>query len=114
MNQFFKVVESIKTKNDEVVCRVQLDAEHPVYLAHFPNHPITPGALFVQMVVDLYNVQTAGEHTFVEAKNIKFLKPHNPQQTPLLDVRFNVAEQPVHATIENEEGVYARMTLFMQ
>ncbi|MBO7379377.1 MAG: hypothetical protein J6U31_06475, partial [Bacteroidales bacterium] len=49
--------------------------------------------------------------------NVKFLKPHNPEETPNLTVRFKVPTRPegelelMDVIIGNETSIIARMTL---
>lgn len=48
--------------------------ESPIYAAHFPGYPITPGVCIVQMAMEL-----TGKH-LTSAKDIKFLHPVFPGQ----------------------------------
>jgi len=51
---------------------VRLLAESPVYAAHFPGYPITPGVTIVQMALELMDRTLAG------AKDIRFVAPVFP------------------------------------
>jgi len=51
---------------------VRLLPESPIYKAHFPGYPITPGVTLVQMALDVMGVQMKG------AKDIKFVVPVPP------------------------------------
>jgi 3-hydroxymyristoyl/3-hydroxydecanoyl-(acyl carrier protein) dehydratase len=40
--------------------QVQLLPESPIYAAHFPGFPVTPGVTLVQMALELMGKKTAG------------------------------------------------------
>ena len=57
---------------EEGSATVRLLPESPIYKAHFPGYPITPGVTLVQMALDVMGVQMTG------AKDIKFVVPVPP------------------------------------
>lgn len=61
---------------------VRLLPECPVYAAHFPGHPITPGVTLVKMALELMGRKMVG------AKSIKFLVPLIPAEGAQTDLRF--------------------------
>lgn len=60
---------------------VRILPESPVYKAHFPGYPVTPGVTIVQMAMELIGKQLKG------AKDIKFTVPIIPSADGPL-VRF--------------------------
>ena len=52
--------------------RIQLLPESPVYAAHFPGFPVTPGVTLVQMGLELMG------NKLLSAKDIKFIVPVIP------------------------------------
>lgn len=112
----FDITET-RVEGDEMIYRIRLNAGHPVYQAHFPSHPITPGAILVQICVDLLRKCTETDIRLKNVRNVKFLKPHNPEETPNLTVRFKVPTRPegelelMDVIIGNETSIVARMTL---
>lgn len=57
---------------EEGSATVRLLPESPIYKAHFPGYPITPGVTLVQMALDLMDRSLKG------AKDIKFVVPVLP------------------------------------
>ena len=51
---------------------VRLLSDCPIYKAHFPTYPITPGVTLVQIALELIGKQ------LVSAKDIKFVEPVLP------------------------------------
>lgn len=63
----YKVLEK-----GEGCARIQLLPESPVYAAHFPGFPVTPGVTLVQMGLELMG------NKLLSAKDIKFIVPVIP------------------------------------
>lgn len=75
--------------------------ESPIYAAHFPGYPITPGVCLVQMVLELMGKEMTG------AKDIKFVTPLMP------DTRVHFTwthEGAVQATLD-DGTLCAKMSL---
>lgn len=57
-------------------CTIELaDANHPVFLAHFPNNPILPGFLIVDIYAQLFKCEV------FKIKKAKFISIMAPQDT---------------------------------
>ena len=67
---------------------VRLNATHPIYRAHFPDHPITPGVCLVQMVGELLGDRVGRRLQLSKVVNLKFIAPISPLEKPDLEVRF--------------------------
>ena len=47
-------IDTIAQSDEGIICTIRLIAGSPIYKAHFPMQPITPGACIVQMAVEMY------------------------------------------------------------
>lgn len=70
------------TERKEGEAQVRLLRESPVYAAHFPGYPVTPGVTLVQMALELMDCRLTG------VKNIKFLVPVRPSDTEPTFLRY--------------------------
>ena len=74
---------------------IRLNPSHPIYQAHFPGEPITPGVCIIQIAKELL------EHSFCgcshlqqccyelqTVKNVKYLSPISPIDTPIITYTF--------------------------
>lgn len=91
---------------------VRLLPECPVYQAHFPGFPITPGVTLVQMAAELIGLPLKS------AKDIKFVAPvfPNAEGGPLLRFQWQLREDG-KADISvylNGETLCAKMQCFME
>lgn len=59
---------------DKAVVKLS-DENHPVFKAHFPNHPILPGFANFDIVSDAFDLK------ITSIKKAKFLNPATPNQT---------------------------------
>lgn len=79
---------------------VTLNADHYIYRAHFPGHPVTPGVCLVQMVQELL-AQSLGCGLFLRTvKNVKFVSIVSPLTDAKIAVnvtKLNVDEGQVTA-----------------
>ena len=91
-DNLFTIV-SQQEQDASVVFRVQLHPEWPIYKAHFPGHPITPGVCIVQMVQELLQVHMNRDLRLSEAKNIKYVSIVSPEEMTELTITFSKIEQ---------------------
>lgn len=96
--------------------QVRLNPEWPIYKAHFPRHPITPGVCIVQMIQELLQVLVQRELCLRQAKNVKYVAIVSPEDVTELTVTFSKIEtQPdgslkVQAQVANGETLYTKFS----
>lgn len=102
---------------------VRLLPDSPIYRAHFPGWPITPGVCLVQIALELMeemagqaghdgeSVGHDGQVHLVAAKSIKFTSPIIPTEGTVL--RFNMGGEGCERTVEilSGEKLCAKMSL---
>ena len=92
---------------EENSATVRLLPESPIYKAHFPEYPITPGVTLLQIALELMGKKLVG------AKEIKFVAPVLPGGGS--EIRFEWEfkdENTVSVSILSMDGTqYARMSL---
>ena len=96
--------------------RIRLHPEWPIFKAHFPGHPITPGVCIVQMVQELLQECTHRKLILRKAKHIKYVSIISPEEVTDMTVTFSKIEtQPdgclkVQAQIANGETLYTKLS----
>ena len=115
LDNLFKIL-SIDETDTGFTAWLCCNPEHPVYQAHFPGNPITPGACLLQTAgMVLGNKQ--GRTLFLKStKNIKYLNVLVPATDK--EVRFtfsNITETEseckAQVVIADETTVYTKMSL---
>ena len=92
INKMFSIVSEGKTVS------IELHSDHPIYQAHFPGNPITPGVCIVQMVTEILENKLNCQLELEKVTNLKFVQPLSPHETPTVDILFN--------SIVHDEGRY--------
>ena len=105
-DNLYTVVSGFTTANPPTACRIALNAEHTIYRAHFPGHPITPGVCIIQMAVELLEELVQSPLTLSEAKNVKYMSVLSPTETPEATYTFDSIDQ-VEATVRAQVTVSA-------
>ena len=67
------IIKSTEDTENGFSARLCCNSEHPVYLAHFPGNPITPGACLLQTAGKLMQQKTGRPLYLKSSKNIKYL-----------------------------------------
>ena len=99
---------------------LSLIADCPVYAAHFPGMPITPGVCIVQIVKELAEKNLRRLFTIKEARNVKFLSLLTPECKPV--VSFGKMEKShegysvIAKVADSVDGsiVYANVSLLLK
>ena len=118
LNDFFSIKEKTENEND-LVYRLSLNAEHPIYQAHFQGNPITPGACIMQMIKELAEAHYATSYFVRNVKNVKFLIAINPIVNKDIDVHTTIKVEEngvlsIAAVIKNEKTVFCKANLVLE
>ena len=89
----------------EASARVRFLPESPVYQAHFPEFPITPGVCLVQTALELMGCKLLG------AKDIKFVMPVLPGAELRFEWSLQEGRADVSLFLEPSGDLCAKMTL---
>ena len=96
INNFYHIVERYEDR-----ITIQFNPSHPIYAAHFPSGPITPGACLVRIAEELLG------QAMVSITNLKFMQPVLPMDV-ITFVFSKKKENQYTITIQNSETIYAR------
>jgi 3-hydroxyacyl-[acyl-carrier-protein] dehydratase len=128
-NSFFTIEES--SSATQIV--VRLNSEHPIYQAHFPGEPITPGVCIIQIAKELLeealqrgnycenDKNWQGQYHLVAVKNVKFLAPISPLETPLVTYTLQKVTLSddgtivkAQITVESTDKLMAKLSLTLR
>lgn len=98
------------------VVQLQCNPMHPVYQAHFPGNPITPGACLLQTAGMLLQHKMDRPLYLKSSKNIKYLNVLIPAEGKMVRYTFsNITETEdgckAQIVIADEASVYSKMSL---
>jgi len=90
LNDFFEIIE-IHNTSVKVISKIKLNLTHKIFLGHFPNNPITPGVVLIQIVKEILENCCNKELQLIKMSRCKFLKILNPNETPIVIVHINIS-----------------------
>lgn len=116
-DNLFTIVSQQTEDASAAAFQVRLNPEWPIYKAHFPGNPITPGVCIVQMVQELLQNLVQRDLRLREAKNVKYVSIVSPKEVLDLTITFSKIEpQPdgslkVQAQVSNGETLYTKLSV---
>ena len=115
LDQLF-ILDEIDESENGFEAMLQTNPEHPIYAAHFPGNPITPGVCIIQIANELLE-KYLGKRLFLKTiKNVKFLSVIIPAEGKKIKYAFSgIAETEMgyktQVVVSDETMVYAKMSL---
>lgn len=112
LNNFYRIV-----KQNGRIITVEMNADHEIYKAHFPNNPITPGVCLVQMAVEMYQLIFGGEFSLTEIAKIRYrhvVKPYDHPTFYITPCGLVNGKYKVSVKIEDGEQRFTEMTLYLK
>jgi 3-hydroxyacyl-[acyl-carrier-protein] dehydratase len=75
---FYNNEKTISSDHNKLITRIKLNKDHDIYNGHFPNNPITPGVIIIQIIKEILEEHLGCELFLREIINIKYVSPINP------------------------------------
>lgn len=96
IDNFYHIIERAEDK-----VTIQFNPSHPIYAAHFPGSPITPGACLVKIAEELIGKQ------ITRISNLKFSKTVLPSNKVTFSFEAKQSNK-YHITISDSDNTYAQ------
>jgi 3-hydroxyacyl-[acyl-carrier-protein] dehydratase len=115
LEQFYNIVHTEKNENI-LLAQVKLVIDHPIYKGHFPDQPVLPGIMQIEMIADLINHELNTQYQLKKASNIKYLNmiiPNN--ETIVFEIKYSVQEDgdlKVNCVIKDENTIFTKFSGF--
>jgi len=114
-DDFFKVNDFCETATgmDYII---ELNPEHIIFQAHFPENPITPGVCLVQIVKEL-SIELLGRNLFLKKlNNVKFLNVINPIENKEVMLSITIASEgedahKINTVVYNHNQQFAKLSM---
>ena len=114
-DDFFKI-KDIRQAATGLDYTLALNPEHPIYRAHFPGNPITPGVCIIQIVKELLEGQLKCELLLKKVNNAKFLNVINPLENRKVVFAVSISStgddaHKVSVVVSGENQQFAKLAL---
>jgi len=96
LKDFYSVISSTELEG-EFVTEVEINKDHDLYRGHFPDRPVTPGVILMQLFKEEAERRSNKKLQLVTATNVKFMAVVDP----------NVCEKLLlQSSIVSENGIF--------
>ena len=113
-NDFYTIAK-FDRKDDMRSGFIHLNPSHAIFEGHFPNIPIVPGVVLMQIVKEIVEEEMGFQLILIEAKNVKFLDFINPKEITKLffEIIIKSVESglfKVQATIKSQKATHFKLS----
>lgn len=88
---FYTVIELTKGEN-AVDATIKLNASHAIFEGHFPNNPVTPGVVEMEIVKEILSLGLEKPLKMKTMSSCKFLAVLNPINVENVHVKISISE----------------------
>ena len=117
LNDFFEILET-NTSSEEVISKIKLNPNHKIFAGHFPNNPLTPGVVQIQIVKEILEKTYGKELQLMTMSRCKFLKILNPNEVPVITIFIKTSVEgnkiKADASGKNNENIFFKLTAIYQ
>lgn len=92
-NNFFTITNKEQISENETVTNIKIYPKHKIFNGHFPNNPVVPGVISMQMVNEILSEQLNLKFIISKARSIKFANMINPNINPDLVVNIKYVKK---------------------
>lgn len=113
-NQLY-TIKSKEVLENRINAMIEIDPLHPIFKGHFPDVPVLPGAIMMQMAKEILEESEQKSLIIKKVGQIKFLQMLNPQKEKLVNwemdiVSRNEGEYKIKARMFRDEITFLKMT----
>lgn len=113
-NQLY-TIKSKEVLENRINAMIEIDPLHPIFKGHFPDVPVLPGAIMMQMAKEILEEIEQKSLIIKKVGQIKFLQMLNPQKEKLVNwemdvVSRNEGEYKIKARMFRDEITFLKMT----
>ena len=85
-------IKPIEKIEDKLITTVRINASNSIFEGHFPNNPVTPGVIQIQLIKEILELHYKKSVKMESIGRCKFLAILNPTNTPIITVEVSVKE----------------------
>ncbi len=110
----FYTINELEFVENKIQASIKIDSNHSIFEGHFPNNPITPGVVEMEIVKEIVSEAIQKTLKMSKMSNCKFLAILNPLNSSKVNVKIDVLEQEnnrirISAQILDQQTVYLKI-----
>lgn len=88
---------------ENIVSEIKINTDHAVFEGHFPNAPVTPGVVQLQIVKEILEAHLKRKLAMKTMRTCKFLEILNPRENANLRIHIKYKQSDVLDVIASGE-----------
>ncbi|WP_411766916.1 3-hydroxyacyl-ACP dehydratase [Winogradskyella sp. A3E31] len=80
LSDFYETLDVVSNDDATIQFTIHINKDHKIFEGHFPNNPITPGVVLLQVLKNCLEQYTNSKLRIQSTSNVKFLHPVNPEK----------------------------------
>ena len=110
----FYTINELEFVENKIQASIKIDSNHSIFEGHFPNNPITPGVVEMEIVKEIVSEGIQKTLKMSKMSNCKFLAILNPLTSSEVNVKIDVLEHEnnrirISAQILDQQTVYLKI-----
>ncbi len=101
LEDFYEVCSSKLIDTNTIEFKIEIHKNHDIFKGHFPNYPITPGVLMLQILKNCLEKHLQYTIVLISSSIIKFLAIVNPNEQTTLIYRMTLSEENNSIKVKN-------------
>ena len=111
----FYTINELEFVENKIQASIKIDSNHSIFEGHFPNNPITPGVVEMEIVKEIVSEGIKKTLKMSKMSNCKFLAILNPLNSSEVNDKIDVLEQEnnrirISAQILDQQTVYLKIS----
>lgn len=113
-DSFYRIIKQEST-SESIIADIKINSEHSIFKGHFPNNPITPGVIQLEIVKELISLGMDKKLLVSKMGNCKFLAVLNPLLTPIVNAVISIknlenSSVSISAILKNEKTIFLKFS----
>jgi len=96
----FYSIESSSQEEADYSTTIRINKDHQIYSGHFPQRPVTPGVILMQLFKEVLERITNHELQLENATNVKFTAVVDPNLDDIIILQHNFEEDGERITLK--------------
>ena len=92
LKDFYSVISSTELEG-EFITEVKINKEHELYKGHFPDRPVTPGVILMQLFKEEAERRSSKKLQLETAANVKFMAVVDPNVCEKLTLQSSIVSE---------------------
>ena len=115
----FYTIQKLETTEGTISAHILLNPKHEVYKGHFPEQPVVPGVIQLQIVKEILEKHLVQQLFIAKVSNAKYLKINTPENSEVLQItiqhkKTDEGEYKVNAIIGSKEIIFTKVKMVLK